>query len=113
MNSIILVGRLGADPETKGTVTTMRVATDRWNGKESVTDWHRIVCFSGLGERCAKYLKRGKQVAIRGKVTYSKWEKDGSTHYSTDILADDVQFLSPAEAAQEPIQPLTANDVPF
>lgn len=113
MNTVVLIGRLGADPETNGTVTTMRLATDRWTGKESVTDWHRVVCFGGLGARVAKYLKRGRQAAVRGKVTYSKWDKDGTTHYSTDIIADDIDFIGPAETQAEQPQAIAPADIPF
>ena len=57
------------------------------------TEWHRIVAWCSLGELCGKYLSKGRQVYIEGKLQTRSWEKDGVTHYSTEIIASDVQFL--------------------
>lgn len=104
INKVILVGRLGQDPEVRympdGTaVTNFSIATsDEWKDKQTGekkerTEWHRIVAWRGLGEICGKYLSKGRQVYVEGKLQTRSWEKDGVTRYSTEIVATDVQFL--------------------
>jgi single-strand DNA-binding protein len=102
VNKVMLIGRLGADPETRytqdgKTVTKFRVATDSGFGENRQTDWHRIVTFDKTAQLCEKYLKKGRQVFLEGRISYNKWEKDGQTHWSTDIIAYNVQFLSPRD----------------
>ena len=107
INKVILVGNLGQDPEIRymadGTaVTTFRIATsDQWKDKQTGekkerTEWHRIVAWRQLGEICGKYLSKGRQVYVEGKLQTRSWEKDGVTHYMTEIVASDVQFLGGA-----------------
>jgi len=101
VNSILLIGHLGADPETRttqsgSTVTKFRLATERFNGpdREKTTDWHSVTCFGKLAENCAKYLAKGRAAAVRGSVRYSKWDTpDGTTKWFTEILAEEVKFL--------------------
>ena len=104
VNKVIIVGRLGQDPEIRympdGTaVTNFSVATsDEWRDKQSGekkerTEWHRIVAWRGLGEVCGKYLAKGRQVYVEGKLQTRSWEKDGVTRYSTEIVASTVEFL--------------------
>ncbi len=104
INKAIIVGNLGRDPEIRymsdGTaVTNFSVATtetwkDRQTGeKREKTEWHRIVAWRQLGELCGKYLSKGRQVYVEGKLQTRSWEKDGVTHYMTEIVASDVQFL--------------------
>ncbi len=104
INKAIIIGRLGRDPEIRysqqGTaVVNFSVATsDEWVDKASGekrerTQWHRIVVFGKLGEICEKYLAKGRQVYIEGRIQTSDYEKDGQKHYVTDIVANNVQFL--------------------
>lgn len=104
INKVILIGRLGQDPEMRympdGTaVANFSMATsDEWRDKQSGekkerTEWHRIVAWRGLGELCGKYLSKGRQVYVEGKLQTRSWEKDGVTRYTTEIVASDVQFL--------------------
>lgn len=104
INKVILVGNLGADPEVRysangNAVTKIRVATsDQWKDKQSGemqerTEWHRITAFGRLAEIMGEYLKKGSQVYIEGKLQTSTYEKEGQTHYSTDIIANEMQML--------------------
>lgn len=103
VNKVILVGRLGRDPELKHTasgtaVCRLNVATDRKykKGEEYVeeTEWHRVTVWSKAAESCAKYLEKGRQVYVEGRLQTTSYEKDGEKKYSTEIVADTVQFLS-------------------
>jgi len=123
INKVILIGRLGSDPEVRYTqdgsaVATFSIATsDEWKDKESGekkerTEWHRIVAWRKLGEICGEYLSKGRQVYIEGKLQTRSWEKDGVTRYSTEIIASDVQFLGGRESANAgPSNPYNAADV--
>ncbi|MDX1461125.1 MAG: single-stranded DNA-binding protein, partial [Xanthomonadales bacterium] len=104
INKVILVGNLGADPETRysasGTaVTKIRIATsDVWKDKQTGeqqerTEWHRITFFGRLAEIAGEYLRKGSQVYVEGKLQTSSYEKEGQTHYSTDIIANEMQML--------------------
>jgi single-strand DNA-binding protein len=108
INKVIIIGRLGRDPEVRYTpdgtaVANFSVATsEEWKDKQSGekkerTEWHRIVAWRGLGETCGKYLSKGRQVYIEGRLQTRSWEKDGVTHYMTEIVATDVQFLGGRE----------------
>lgn len=104
INKVILVGNLGADPDTRYTasgsaVTKIRIATTRaWNDrqtgeKQERTDWHRITFFGKLAEISAEYLRKGSQVYVEGRLQTSSYEKEGQTHYSTDVIANEMQML--------------------
>jgi single-strand DNA-binding protein len=104
VNKVILVGRLGKDPEMRYTadgtaVANFTIATsDTWTDKSSgekkeKTEWHRIVAFRKLGEICGEYLSKGREVYVEGSLQTRSWEKDGVTRYTTEIVASDVQFL--------------------
>ena len=114
-NIVLLVGNLGNDPETRTssndtTITTFSVGTSRparnSEGKTfkdangftvKDTEWHRITCFNGLGKNVAQFAKKGMLVSIQGRIHYSQFEKDGVTRYATEIIAEDVQFLTRAK----------------
>ncbi len=104
VNKVILVGRLGADPEVRYTgsgtpVAHFRMATNEtWTGKdgnkEERTEWHRIVAWGKLGEICGEYLGKGRQVFVEGKLRTNSWEtKEGEKRYTTEITAANVVFL--------------------
>jgi single-strand DNA-binding protein len=105
VNKVILVGNLGADPETRSmpsgmTVTNIRIATsESWKDKTSgaqqeKTEWHSIALFGRLGEVAAEYLRKGSQVFIEGKLRTRKWQdKQGNDRYTTEIIADNMQML--------------------
>jgi single-strand DNA-binding protein len=105
INKVILVGNLGADPETRympsgKAVTNIRIATsESWKDKQSGdqqerTEWHRVVLFDKLGEISAEYLRKGSQVYIEGALRTRKWQdKEGKEQYSTEIVARDMQML--------------------
>jgi single-strand DNA-binding protein len=105
VNKVILVGNLGADPETRSmpsgmTVTNIRIATsESWKDKASGaqqerTEWHNIALFGRLGEISAEYLRKGSQVYVEGKLRTRKWQdKQGNDRFTTEIIADNMQML--------------------
>lgn len=105
INKVILVGNLGADPETRympsgKPVTNIRIATseswtDRQSGdKQERTEWHAVVLFEKLAEISAEYLRKGSQVYIEGSLRTRKWQdKEGKDRYTTEIVARDMQML--------------------
>jgi single-strand DNA-binding protein len=106
INKVILIGNLGIDPELRFTqsgtpVASFRIATsERWKDKEGnqqeQTEWHNIVAWGRLGELCNEYLNKGSKVYIEGKLKTRKWQdQNGNDRYTTDIVARDVQFLTP------------------
>jgi single-strand DNA-binding protein len=119
INKVILVGNLGADPETRympsgKAVTNIRIATseswtDRQSGdKQERTEWHRVVLFDKLGEISAEYLRKGSQVYIEGSLRTRKWQdKEGKDQYTTEIVAREMQMLGGrgGSGAGEPREP--------
>ena len=105
INKVIIVGNLGADPETRYTgsgsaITSLRIATsEQWMDKQSGerqerTEWHRVKLFGKLAEIAGEYLKKGRQVYIEGSLRTDKYtDKDGIERYSTDIIANEMQML--------------------
>ena len=110
VNKVILVGNLGNDPDVKYTqggmaITTLSVATthvrkDRDGNQQEKTEWHRVKLFGKLGEIAGEYLKKGRSVYIEGRLEYGSYEKDGIKHYTTDIVADEMQLLGGGEGGQ-------------
>lgn len=105
VNKVILIGHLGADPDMRYTpsgagVCELRVATsESWKDKngqrQERTEWHRVVVWGKIAEICAKYLTKGRQVYIEGRIQTRSWDdKEGQKKYMTEIIANDVQFLS-------------------
>ncbi len=117
VNKVILLGRLGADPEVRYTssgtaVTNFRMATstmftNKEGQKEEKTDWHRVVAFGRLGEICGEYLAKGKQVYIEGRLQTRDWEdKDGNKRWITEVIAQSMQLLgAPGERGSSPSEP--------
>lgn len=105
INKVILVGNLGADPESRTTpggltVTNIRVATtekrkDRQSGDlVEETEWHRVVMFDRLAEVAREYLRKGSQVYIEGQIRTNKWQdKEGNDRYTTEIIGREMQML--------------------
>ena len=104
LNKVMLIGRLGRDPEIRysqqGTaVVNFSVATsEQWTDKntgdrQERTEWHRVVVFGKQAEVCEKYLSKGSQIYIEGRLQTRNYEKDGQTHYITEIVVANFQFL--------------------
>ncbi len=105
INKAILIGNLGADPETRHTaggnaVTNIRIATseswrDRQSGEQQErTEWHRVVMFGKLGEIAGEYLRKGSKVYIEGRIQTRKWQgQDGQDRWTTEIVANEMQML--------------------
>jgi single-strand DNA-binding protein len=105
INKVILVGNLGADPETRAmpsgsTVANLRIATsESWRDKQTGeqqerTEWHRVALFGRLAEVAGEYLKKGSQVYIEGSLRTRKWtDKQGQERYSTEIIGNELQML--------------------
>ncbi len=103
-NSVKLIGRVGQDPEVRNlekgnkvasfTLATNEVYTDKEGEKREITQWHNIVTWGGLATVVEKYLTKGKQVAIDGRIGYRNWEdKFGSKHVKTEITANELMML--------------------
>ena len=104
VNKVIILGNLGQDPEIhemkSGTkVCRLNVATTRrWTSKDTgekveETEWHRISVWGPQADPCKKYLSKGRQVYVEGRLRTSSYEKEGVKHYATEIVADTVQFI--------------------
>ena len=113
VNRVILLGRLGQDPELKYTpsgtpVCTFSLATsENWSDKngqrQERTEWHRIVVWGKMGERCNQYLGKGRQAYVEGRLQTRSWEgKDGQKRYTTEINAVNVQFLGAPAGEKQP-----------
>ncbi len=137
VNKVILVGHLGRDPETKTSQTGTAICrfslatTEKWNGEEK-TEWHNVTTFGKLAEVASKYLAKGSQVYIEGRIQTRKWTgKDGQERAATEVVAGSLQFLAgrkggdkPAGANPKPVKdddpfsgdfgpPPTDDDMPF
>lgn len=132
LNKVMLIGRLGADPEIRYTadgtpVVNFNLATDspvkRGDQWETETEWHRIVAWRRLAEICNEYLGKGKLVYVEGRLRTRSWEdRDGNKRWTTEIIARDIQILEPKAGAGvgeaggtdlEPQAPPIEDDVPF
>jgi single-strand DNA-binding protein len=115
VNKVILVGRLGQDPQVSQThggasvanfsVATNESWTDKNNEKQERTEWHKIVVFGKLAEICSQFLAKGRQVYLEGRIQTRQWQdKEGQTKHTTEIHAQNIQFFGShgPEQAQEP-----------
>lgn len=109
VNKVILLGRLGQDPELKYTpggaavcnfsLATTEAWTDKGGQKQEKTEWHRIVVWGKLAELCNQYLSKGRQAFVEGRLQTRAWDdKDGNKRYTTEIMAATVQFIGGATA---------------
>ena len=130
VNKVILVGNLGQDPEVRYLDNGVAVAnfslatTENYKNKQgervSQTEWHNIVLWRGLAEVAEKYLKKGSNIYVEGKIRNRKWEdKEGNTRYNTEILADNMTMLGgrtiqEKDTSSEPSQSSEKeDDLPF
>jgi single-strand DNA-binding protein len=124
INKVILVGNVGADPETRhlpsgGAVTNLTLATSNtWKDKDTgaqqeSTEWHRVVFFNRLAEIVNEYVKKGSKLYIEGSLRTRSWEQDGIKRYATEIVAAEMQMLdSRGEGRQEHPQDGEARTAP-
>ena len=113
VNKVILIGRLGRDPEMRFTpgglpVCNMVIATSTYTGegegKEEVTEWHRVVAFGKLAEICGQYLSKGRLVYVEGRLQTRRWEdRNGNVRYTTEIIINNMQILDSKK--EEPVPP--------
>lgn len=114
VNKVILVGRLGADPEVRYTqdgmmVTNLRIATNEYRKDKSGervdrTEWHRVVAFGKLAEICGNYLSKGRLVFIEGSLRTRQWEdKEGNKRSTTEIMANNMQMLESKAGGREEV----------
>lgn len=119
MNSVILIGRLTKDPELSFTpsqtaLCKFTIAVDRQSKEEKTADFIRIVVWGKQAENCDRYLFKGKQVAVNGRIqTGSYKDKDGKTVYTTDVIAGNVEFLGGKTEAEPKQEPLDLSDMPY
>ena len=103
-NSVKLIGRLGQDPEIRNlekgskmaclSLATSDTFTDKQGNRKEQTQWHNLVVWGNLATVCEKYLKKGKEIAVDGRIAYRNWEnKNGSKHISADIVVTDLLFI--------------------
>ena len=105
VNKVILIGNLGADPETRTTtsgsqVASLRIATsESWNDRQSgerkeQTEWHRVTLYGKLAEIAGQYLRKGAKVYLEGRIQTRKWQdKEGNDRYTTEVVANEMQML--------------------
>lgn len=136
VNKVILVGRLGKDPEVRNlengasvanfTMATSESYKDKTTGeKKEVTEWHNIVLWRGLAEIAAKYLHKGDMIYVEGKLRTRSWEKEGVTRYTTEVVGDNMTMLStrrdggsssdnrtasPPQSSSSPMEPKPSSD---
>ncbi len=120
LNKAELIGHLGADPEVRylpdgtPTVTVSIATTSRWKDKTGAakekTEWHRVVFFRKLAEIVAEYIKKGSHIYVEGRLQTRAWEKDGVTHYTTEIVANNLEMLDKKPASADDAPP--ASEVP-
>lgn len=130
LNHVVIMGNLGRDPEVRTTgsgtaVCTLNIATTEYSKgedgqKKETTEWHRVVVWAKQAESCAKFLKKGRTVLVEGRIVTRTWDDiDGNKRFSTEIVAQNVQFiggqgLDRAASTVEPPQLTTTSDeIPF
>jgi len=116
INHVTLLGRVGKDPEIKqfdsdNSKASFSLATSErgYTAKNGTlvperTEWHNIVCWKGLATLADKYIRKGNHLYIEGKITTRSWEKDGTKHYMTEIVADKIELLGGKEKERDPFE---------
>lgn len=122
INKVILLGNVGQDPEVRTLETGVKVARLRLATTERIfnrqtnestehTEWHSITLWRGLAEVADKYVRKGSQIYVEGRIRSREWEKDGQRHFGFEIVADDMKLLgrrpegAPQGSYQQPSQP--------
>ena len=127
MNKVILIGNLGRDPEVRATpdgtmvvtlnLATSRVFKDKRSGEQKEdTQWHRVIYYGRLAEIAEKWLRKGRQVAVEGRLQTRKWQdKEGADHFATEIIGERLQLLGskPAEAKAVATTVEEEDEIPF
>ena len=127
INKVILIGNLGRDVETKYTPSGAAVAkfslatTEKFKGKDGQwaekTEWHNIVLWQKLAEIAGEYLKKGSKVYVQGRLQTHSWDKDGTKHYMTEVVGDELVLLDAREKSSEQpqvaAQAIIDEDIPF
>lgn len=112
INKVILVGNVGADPEVRvldggakvariRLATTERIYNKEKNETKELTEWHNVTLWRGLAEVTDKYIRKGSQVYIEGKLRTREYDKDGVKHYTTEVLADELKMLGKRDATTQ------------
>lgn len=114
VNKAIILGNVGKDPEVRympngEAVANFSIATtENWKDKSGVkqekTEWHNVIAYRKLAEIIGEYVKKGSSLYIEGRIQTRKWEKDGVTRYSTEIIADQMQMLGSKDASTSKVQ---------
>ena len=123
INSVTLLGRVGKDVEVRDvngtkcasfTLATSEKYKDRNGEVKELTEWHNIVAWRATADICEKFVRKGDQVCVMGRIKYRSWETDrGEKRYATDIFADKVELLSKPQATQgQPTQPVKQTSAP-
>lgn len=124
MNNVVLIGRLTRDPEIRYTantqmaVATLTIAVDRpaKAGEEKKADFPRIIVFGRQAENCERYISKGSRIAVQGRIQTGQYkDKDGKTVYTTDVIADRVEFLEFSEKKEDAPSGFSQSDedIPF
>lgn len=129
MNKVIIIGNLTRDPELRTTpngisVCTFSVAVNRRFSKENEVDYLPVTVWRAQADNCAKYLKKGSKVAVTGSIQIRSYDKEGEKRYATDIVAEEVEFLSAKSQSQgdsdygssapvSELEPVDSNELPF
>lgn len=106
VNKVIILGNLGRDPETSYTQSGMAIckfslATSKKVKGEKVTSWHRCTAFQKTAELIQQYVTKGQQLYVEGELSYGSYEKDGVTHHTTDIIVNQITFISQTKASKQ------------
>lgn len=123
LNKVMIIGNLGATPEMRYTangnaVTTFNVAANEtWNDQDGQrrdrTEWFSVVAWNKQAESCAKYLDKGSQVFVEGRLQTRSWETDGQKHWKTEVIAERVTFLTRTERSDDQPGDIDPDDLPF
>lgn len=120
MNNVVLIGRLTKDPEIRYTQSNIAVASftlaiDRpvKSGEEKKTDFPRVICFGKTAELVEKYMSKGRQLGVQGRIQTGSYKKDdGSMVYTTDVIADRIEFIGSAKQSDAPASSDTPSEAP-
>ncbi len=119
LNKVQLIGHLGDKVILRSTaqgksVANFSIATSFKSGDKEETEWHKIIVWDKLAENCDRFLSKGKKCYVEGRIATRKWDKDGQIHYSTEIIASNVLFLSPKDEREEiSLRKVDLDSIPF